>query len=215
MGAVADRFGLKPGRWEDIWQYAEDRIPEANGAPTRCGTTECQHVVNSNHYKGLALDRGTVDNNCWALYELFLPLVGNTIDHPIIELFWDPSGTGWKRGVKGPPIGGHSDHVHIAIRPDGVLPSLAPTDTLRPKGATTMLVRTTLDQFYVIDITGQQQWIANGIHPNVWLSMSKSGVPTHPDIQEPIGVVAIVLEILTGKLGRKPTDDEIRKAIGG
>lgn len=82
-------------------------------APTLGQTTGGQHVPNSNHYKGLARDYGDVDSDCSAVAQALLPHTDQ-----LLELYFAPLGIWYPTNV-----GGHGDHVHTAIRPDGVLPT--------------------------------------------------------------------------------------------
>lgn len=101
--------------WQNI-----DAFLQANGVPigppSKGQTDGGSHASGSYHYQGTARDYGTAGSDPAAIYALMLPMAQNP-DGPIAELFWDPSGAGWKNGKNIGPIGGHSDHVHVALKP--------------------------------------------------------------------------------------------------
>lgn len=143
MGAVAASFGLPPGDWETIWTFLEAHLPDVNARPTLVGTTGGNHVPGSFHYRGQALDRGDADNGgragCTAIYNLCKPFA----DHPgapIIELFYNPAGTGWKYGKPIGPVVNHNDHVHIAIAAGATLPIPDAPPPKRKKSAVATIV---------------------------------------------------------------------------
>lgn len=80
-------------------------------------TTGGEHVANSLHYRGLAID---VSNGSGPTPQMaaFFRTAERAFAGHILELFYDPEGA-VKNNQRIPPIGGHSDHVHIAIAPDG------------------------------------------------------------------------------------------------
>lgn len=79
-------------------------------------TTGGKHVANSLHYRGLAID---VSNGSGPTPQMaaFFNAAKRAFQGHILELFYDPVGA-VKNNAPIPPIGGHSDHVHIAIAPD-------------------------------------------------------------------------------------------------
>ena len=85
------------------------------GTPTVLQTIGGSHVRSSEHYQLRAVDFGTASSNPDAIYRALRPLAIGA-DAPVDELFWDPSGQGWKNGADIGPIGGHSDHVHVGVR---------------------------------------------------------------------------------------------------
>lgn len=101
--------------WSNI-----DAFLQANGVkigPATKGQTDGgSHAPGSYHYQGTARDYGTAGSDPAAIYNLLVPIAQNP-EGPIAELFWDPSGAGWKNGKNIGPIGGHSDHVHVALKP--------------------------------------------------------------------------------------------------
>lgn len=89
-------------------------------------TTGGEHVANSFHYRGLAID---VSNGSGPTPQMaaFFRAAERAFAGHILELFYDPEG-GVKYNQRIPPIGGHSDHVHIAIAPDGGAGGASPAD---------------------------------------------------------------------------------------
>jgi hypothetical protein len=78
-------------------------------------TTGGQHAANSWHYKGRAADVAGTPAQMAAFYRAALGRYGSHL----LELFYDPIGA-IKNGKSIPAIGGHSDHVHIALAQGGV-----------------------------------------------------------------------------------------------
>jgi phage-related protein len=78
-------------------------------------TTGGNHVANSWHYKGRAADVAGTPAQMAAFYRAALARYGSHL----LELFYDPIGA-IKNGHSIPAIGGHSDHVHIALAKGGV-----------------------------------------------------------------------------------------------
>jgi Putative Flp pilus-assembly TadE/G-like len=83
---------------------------------TVTSTTGGVHVTNSFHYRGLAID---VSGTASAMRAFFFEALETYGAANTIELFYDPIGYYIKYGqrVSG-AIGGHSDHVHLALRGD-------------------------------------------------------------------------------------------------
>lgn len=82
---------------------------------TITSTTGGQHAANSWHYKGRAADVAGSPAQMAAFYRAALGRYGSHL----LELFYDPIGA-IKNGQSIPAIGGHSDHVHIALAKGGV-----------------------------------------------------------------------------------------------
>jgi hypothetical protein len=83
---------------------------------TVTSTTGGVHVTNSFHYRGLAID---VSGSPGAMRAFFFKALETYGAANTIELFYDPIGYYIKYGqrVSG-AIGGHGDHVHLALRGD-------------------------------------------------------------------------------------------------
>jgi hypothetical protein len=84
-------------------------------------TTGGQHAANSWHYKGRAADVAGSPAQMAAFYKAAL----GRYDGKLLELFYDPIGA-IKNGQSIPAIGGHSDHVHIALAKGGIIGPDAP-----------------------------------------------------------------------------------------
>lgn len=80
-------------------------------------TTGGDHVANSWHYKGRAADVAGSPGQMAAFFNAALARYGSHL----LELFYDPLGA-IKDGHRIGAIGGHSDHVHIALQRGGILP---------------------------------------------------------------------------------------------
>lgn len=72
-----------------------------------------QHVPGSYHYRGLAID---VAGPTAGMERFFKAFARHATGGGVRELFYDPLGS-YDDGQKGPAIGGHGDHVHIAFDP--------------------------------------------------------------------------------------------------
>jgi hypothetical protein len=83
---------------------------------TVTSTTGGVHVATSFHYRGLAIDVSGSHSQMQAFFHQSLDTYGQG---NVIELFYDPIGYYIKYGqcVSG-AIGGHGDHVHLALRGD-------------------------------------------------------------------------------------------------
>lgn len=79
-------------------------------------TTGGQHTKNSWHYKGRAADVAGSPAQMAAFFNAALARYGSNL----LELFYDPLGA-IDNGHRIPAIGGHSDHVHIALAGGGIL----------------------------------------------------------------------------------------------
>lgn len=107
--------------WRDIDSYLATRGVRI-GAPTPGQTTGGTHAPNSYHYRGQARDYGDANSDCRAVVDALKPFA--TGPNPVIvELFYAPTNTWLKDGkqLSRAAIGDHDDHVHGAIRADGVL----------------------------------------------------------------------------------------------
>ncbi len=78
-------------------------------------TTGGQHAQNSWHYKGRAADVAGSGDQMAAFFDAALAKYGKNL----LELFYDPRGA-IKNGARIPAIGGHGDHVHIALAQGGM-----------------------------------------------------------------------------------------------
>jgi hypothetical protein len=128
--------------WESIDAYLRS-VGVPVGAPTLEGTTGGSHVEGSLHPLGRARDYGDALNDCWRIYNALVPHAQGP-NWILEELFWDPSGTGWKRGDNNGPEGGHSDHVHAGIGEGKVLPTIeggTPAKENANPGVTGMLLQ--------------------------------------------------------------------------
>ncbi len=96
--------------WEEIDQFLRNAGVRI-GPPRVEQTTGGVHAKNSNHFKGLARDYGDVDSDCRAVVAAVLPQ-----KHLLLELYYAPLNVWHPRNV-----GGHSDHVHVAVRADARL----------------------------------------------------------------------------------------------
>jgi Putative Flp pilus-assembly TadE/G-like len=113
-------FGAFGGLGAPLSGLAES-LKDASRLAVRMGltvtsTTGGVHVTNSFHYRGLAIDVSGSHAQMQAFFHEALDTYGqgNTI-----ELFYDPIGYYIKYGQRVPgAIGGHGDHVHLALRGD-------------------------------------------------------------------------------------------------
>jgi TP901 family phage tail tape measure protein len=88
--------------------------------PSTGQLTGGKHVAGSYHYQGRAADFGSAGHSVGEMTGLFNALRQRFGSH-IKELFYDPIGYYIKNGARVPgAIGGHSDHVHIALARGGV-----------------------------------------------------------------------------------------------
>lgn len=85
---------------------------------TVTSTTGGEHVAGSYHYQGRAID---VAGSAAQMLQFFRDALA-TFGSSLKELFYDPAGVYVKNGqtIQG-AIGGHSDHVHIALAAGGVV----------------------------------------------------------------------------------------------
>ncbi len=99
--------------WRSIIEAVRD-TGQSFGYPADTQITHGTHAAGSEHYQGRAVDFGTATSNPDAIFRALRPYaMGGRA--AIDELFWDPSGEGWKNGSNIGPIGHHSDHVHVGI----------------------------------------------------------------------------------------------------
>lgn len=93
--------------WQIIDEYLKSRGIKI-GPPRESQTTGGVHSPRSNHFRGLARDYGDMDSDCGAVLDALLPH-----KHLLLELYYAP------RGMWHPSnVGGHTDHVHVAVRAD-------------------------------------------------------------------------------------------------
>lgn len=79
-------------------------------------TTGGKHAPGSHHYSGKAVDVAGSPAQMSRFFDAALERYGKNM----LELFYDPKGYYIKNGAKvGGAIGGHSDHVHIALNGQG------------------------------------------------------------------------------------------------
>lgn len=71
-------------------------------------TTNGVHTPGSYHYQGRAFDAAGTPKQMAKFFDRIAKMKSPT------ELFYDPKGA-IKNGQRIPPIGGHSDHVHVAF----------------------------------------------------------------------------------------------------
>jgi murein L,D-transpeptidase YcbB/YkuD len=93
------------------WQVIDNYLKGLGikiGPPRENQTTGGVHSKTSNHYKGLARDYGDADSDCGAVLDALLPK-----KHLLLELYYAPRNC-WHPGN----VGGHTDHVHVAVRAD-------------------------------------------------------------------------------------------------
>jgi len=83
---------------------------------TVTSTTGGSHSAGSYHYQGLAID---VSNSSGPTTEMasFYQQAKQRFDGRILELFYDPLGSVFNNVESPEAIGGHSDHVHLALSP--------------------------------------------------------------------------------------------------
>jgi Putative Flp pilus-assembly TadE/G-like len=113
-------FGAFGGLGAPLSGLAES-LKAASALAVRMGltvtsTTGGVHVTNSFHYRGLAIDVSGSHSQMQAFFHQSLDTYGQG---NVIELFYDPIGYYIKYGQQVPgAIGGHGDHVHLALRGD-------------------------------------------------------------------------------------------------
>jgi hypothetical protein len=113
-------FGAFGGLGAPLSGLAES-LKDASRLAVRMGltvtsTTGGVHVTNSFHYRGLAIDVSGSHSQMQAFFHQSLDTYGQG---NVIELFYDPIGYYIKYGQRVPgAIGGHGDHVHLALRGD-------------------------------------------------------------------------------------------------
>jgi hypothetical protein len=113
-------FGAFGGFGAPLSGLAES-LQDASRLAVRMGlgvtsTTGGRHTATSFHYRGLAIDVAGTHSEMQAFFHESLETYGQS---NVIELFYDPIGYYIKYGqrVSG-SIGGHGDHVHLALRGD-------------------------------------------------------------------------------------------------
>ena len=104
--SIAQRDVIALGR------LAEQRFGLHVGENPWFGGVNPVHVSDSYHYRGLAIDVSGPPDRMLA----FDHYVASTFGPTVAELFHEP-GINLKNGKKTSPIGGHTDHVHVALDP--------------------------------------------------------------------------------------------------
>ncbi len=101
--------------WQEIDEFLKRRGVRI-GRPTREQTSGGRHSPTSYHYKGLARDYGLWDSDAHAVTRALLP-VARAHNSPVFELFFAPLNVWYKSGcpINGNDVGGHQDHVHVAL----------------------------------------------------------------------------------------------------
>ena len=115
--------------WADIDRYLT-ALHIRIGTPTIGQTTGGIHVPGSYHYAGMARDYGSMTSDMRAIWDALLPFAQGP-NHQLVELF-GPWGA-WKAGRDIEYVGGHTDHVHAAIAPNGVLKASQPIPAARER----------------------------------------------------------------------------------
>lgn len=118
-GAVSGK--AEAAGWKLIHTYLRSQIGAKAAEPTKSQTTGGKHSATSNHFKGLAIDYGDANSDCKAVVAALEPFARTGL---LSELYFAPTNTWFKNGRKltQADIGGHQDHVHVAIKAGQVLP---------------------------------------------------------------------------------------------
>lgn len=95
-----------------LGKIAEQRFGLTVGENPWFGGVEPVHVADSYHYRGLAIDVSGPADKMLA----FDRYVARRYGPVVAELFHEP-GVNLKNGEPTEPIGGHGDHVHVALDP--------------------------------------------------------------------------------------------------
>lgn len=122
--AAAHKVAGKPARraartfahpWQEIDEFLRRRSIRF-GEPSVPQTTGGQHERTSYHYKGLARDYGVSNSDAPKIAQTLLP-IASAPRGPIFELFFAPLDIWVKDGHRIDPksVGGHTDHVHVAL----------------------------------------------------------------------------------------------------
>ena len=114
--------------WADIDQYLSS-LHIRIGTPTVGQTTGGVHAPGSYHYTGRARDYGSMTSDMRAIWDALLPFAKGP-NYQLVELF-GPWGA-WKAGRDIQYVGGHTDHVHAAIVPEGHLQASQVTPERNP-----------------------------------------------------------------------------------
>lgn len=101
--------------WQEIDEFLRRRSIRI-AAPTQEQTTGGKHESGSYHYRGLARDYGVGDSDAPKVAQALLPIARRPRG-PIFELFFAPLNIWYQDGHPVDPkrIGGHTDHVHVAL----------------------------------------------------------------------------------------------------
>ena len=121
QGATKNPLRTTAASYAEPWQEIDEYLKRRNvkiGPPSKGQTTGGKHEPTSYHYKGLARDYGLYDSDARAVAQALLP-VARMRNSPIFELFFAPLNIWYKEGqpIDGRRVGGHEDHVHVALRP--------------------------------------------------------------------------------------------------
>ncbi|MGJ5819191.1 peptidoglycan-binding domain-containing protein [Paludibaculum fermentans] len=101
--------------WQEIDEFLRRRAIRI-GPPTQEQTNGGKHEPGSYHYRGLARDYGVGDSDAPKVAQALLPIARRPRG-PIFELFFAPLDIWIQDGRPVDPkrIGGHTDHVHVAL----------------------------------------------------------------------------------------------------
>lgn len=111
----------RPADIVKIGRIAEKRFGLTTGENPAFGGVEPVHAQNSYHYSGNAID---VSGDPTQMMR-FNRFVARKYGKSLSEMFYDP-GVNIDNGQATTPIGGHSDHVHVAMVGQGSSPFLGP-----------------------------------------------------------------------------------------
>ncbi|WP_321478152.1 peptidoglycan-binding domain-containing protein [uncultured Paludibaculum sp.] len=108
-----------PKTFTHPWQEIDEFLQRRNlriGPPTVPQTTGGQHEHGSYHSRGLARDYGVGDSDAARIAQALLPFARRPRS-PIFELFFAPLDIWYQQGhpIDGKRVGGHTDHVHVAL----------------------------------------------------------------------------------------------------
>lgn len=122
----------KPANIVQIGRLAEKRFGLTTGENPAFGGVAPVHAQNSFHYSGNAIDVSGDPSQMMRFNRFVARKYGKSLS----EMFYDP-GVNIDNGQATTPIGGHSDHVHVAMVGSGNSPFLGPLPSgmVAPTGA--------------------------------------------------------------------------------